>query len=316
MSDRVMIVDDSLTVRMDLAEAFSAAGFETVACANAADARRSLEERPPSLLVLDVLLPDSDGVEFLREVRQGSICPSLPVVMLSTETEVRDRIRGLKTGADEYVGKPYDAGYLVARSKELIKGARKRSADARQTVLVIDDSVTFREGLRDALLSAGYDVLAASTGEEGLRVAAQSRPSAVIVDGELPGADGPTVIRRLRLDAALRQTPCLLLTASDDKEVELRAYDAGADAFVTKSGDPSLLLARLSAVLRVRVEAPEQSPTASLSAPKRVLAVDDSPTFLGTVSDALREEGYDVVCARSGEEALELLAVQPVDCAS
>ena len=77
-------------------------------------------------------------------------------------------------------------------------------------------------------------MLLSSSGEEGLRVAASNRPDAVIVDGVLPGWDGTTVIRKIRLDAALRGTPCMLLTSAEDRDSELRALDAGADAFVRK----------------------------------------------------------------------------------
>ena len=116
MSDTVIIVDDSLTVRMDLVEAFTAAGFKTLPCASVAEARQALGCGPASIVVLDVLLPDGDGVELLREIRASPAGTATIVIMLSTEADVKDRIRGLQTGADEYVGKPYESGYVVAMS--------------------------------------------------------------------------------------------------------------------------------------------------------------------------------------------------------
>ena len=73
-----------------------------------------------SLVILDVLLPDGDGVQLLEEIRATPSTEKMAVMLLSTEAEIRDRIRGLKTGADDYVGKPYDAGYVVARARELM----------------------------------------------------------------------------------------------------------------------------------------------------------------------------------------------------
>jgi DNA-binding response OmpR family regulator len=308
----VLIVDDSLTVRMDLADAFTGAGFTPIACATAREARDQLSRHPVDVILLDVLLPDADGIEFLKELRGGDIASAIPVLLLSTEAEVKHRIRGLQTGANEYVGKPYDRSYVVAKARELVATGQPQEA-GRPRVLVIDDSQTFREALRTALDAAGYEVLTASAGEEGLQVAAVSRPAAILVDGILPGIDGATVIRRLRLDAALRRTPCLLLTASEGTGAELRALDAGADAFVRKEEEMSVILARLGSLMRASPAA-DEAQTASLLAPKRVLAVDDSLTYLEEIAAVLREEGYDVVLARSGEEALELLAVQPVDC--
>ncbi|MCI0622080.1 MAG: response regulator [Acidobacteria bacterium] len=313
MSDTVLIVDDSLTVRMDLTEAFEAAGFRPLPCATAAEARRALNGGPVGVVVLDVLLPDADGVDFLREIRASASASATAILMLSTEAEVKDRVRGLQTGADEYIGKPYDASYVVAKARELLRSRHAGEAGGRQTILIIDDSVTFREEMRQAFESTGYSILVATTGEEGLRVAADRRPSAIVVDGMLPGIDGASVIRRIRLDAVLRHTPCLLLTASEDRGAELRALDAGADAFVRKEEDVEVILARLAATLRRAVTATAEA-TGSLLGPKKILAVDDSVTYLHELASTLREEGYDVVLARSGEEALELLAVQPVDC--
>lgn len=314
MNAHVLIVDDSLTVRMDLADAFTEAGFVTSPCASVAEARAAMARVTPAVCILDVRLPDGDGVSLLQEIRNAPDGQTALVVMLSSEADVQDRIRGLQTGADEYVGKPYDTRYLVERVREFLL-RRQPAQSTGTTILVIDDSETFREALRTAFESAGHTVVTASTGEDGLRVAAMRRPDAVVVDGELPGIDGPAVIRHLRLDALLRDVPCLLLTGSDDKGAELRALDAGADTFVRKESDLDVIVARLGAVLRrTSVRQPADDAARSVLGPKKILAVDDSVTYLHELTDALKGEGYDVVLARSGEEALALLAVQSVDC--
>src|SRR5437899_1100239 len=258
---------------MDLAEAFEAAGFATTPCATAEAARAAIQRAACALIILDVLLPDASGIELLAEVKSAPATASIPVVLLSTEAEVRDRVLGLRTGADEYVGKPYDAAYVVSRARELMRRSPGRARAAAPTVLVIDDSATLRGELTAALESAGYGVVTAASGEQGLRVAAAARPAAVIVDGNLPGIDGPTVVRRLRMDLALRRTPLLLLTSSEETGDELRAFEAGADAFVRKDQDTTVILTRLAAILRA-ADAP------SAVGPKRILAVDDSVTYL------------------------------------
>lgn len=307
MTAKTLIVDDSLTVRMDLSEAFGEAGLPALLAKSGAEMREILErEQDVGLVILDVVLPDADGVALLREVRARPKPPA--TLLLSTEAEVRDRIRGLQTGADDYVGKPYDSGYVIARARTLLGVA---TPQARSTILVVDDSVTFRETLKRSLEAQDYTVATASSGEEGLKLAASLRPSAILVDSVMPGIDGATLIRRLRLDAALRGTPCVLLTASEEQGAELRALDAGADAFVRKE-DAEVILARLQAVLRST--SAERAQAASLLDPKRILAVDDSVTYLNELSNVLRAEGYEVVGARSGGEALEMLAAQPVDC--
>lgn len=305
----ILVVDDSLTVRMDLVEALEAAGFSTVQAATLDEARRRLRGEAIAVMILDVVLPDGDGIEFLAEVKNDTTAPTPFILLLSSEAEVRDRIRGMSVGADDYIGKPYDVNHVVLRSRELVS-SRSPGHDARP-ILVIDDSKTFREQLRTSLEEANYSVVVAASGEEGLRLAAGLRPQAILVDHMMPGLDGCSVIRQVRLDSALRTTPCVLLTASEGERVELRALDAGADAFVRKE-DIEVVLARLVAVLRGRTAQPAAA--AGLLSPKRILAVDDSPTFLDTLASVLQSEGYDVVLARSGDECIAMLGAQQIDC--
>ena len=311
MRETVLVVDDSLTVRMDLVDALRDTGLEAIPCASLRDARQALEKHHVSVVILDLILPDGDGLDLLREIRAMNE-RSIRVVMLSGEIEVQSRILGLTTGADEYLGKPYDSAYLIAKVRELLRKSAD-GTDDRRPLLLIDDSVTFRETLANALRQAGYSVVVASTGEEGLRVAATVHPSAIIVDGMLPGIDGTTVIRHVRLDAALRGIPCVLVTAAHELEAELRALDAGADAFVHKNEELDVILAKLNVALRT-IDVQEDAVAPSLLSPKRILAVDDSPSYRELIAEALRSDGYEVIAARSGEEALELLSVQSVDC--
>jgi PAS domain S-box-containing protein len=310
---RVLIVDDSLTVRMDLSEALAAAGFDPIPCVDLATARTALAADSFLLVILDVLLPDGDGLDLLEELKRSSRTAAIPVLLLSTEAEVKSRVRGIGAGADEYIGKPYDLGQVIARARALVQATPRTGPGPGRQVLLIDDSATFRNELRHALEDAGYKVQEAATGEEGLALAAVLRLDAVVVDGVLPGIDGVTVVRRLKSDSALRSTPCLLLTAAEGADEELRSLDAGADAYVRKSEDLGIILVRLAALLRRTFVAGDET-GASLLGPKRLLAVDDSVTYLTELGSQLRREGYDVVLAESGEEALELLAVQPVDC--
>jgi two-component system NtrC family sensor kinase len=310
MSERALVVEDSLTVRMDLLEVLEDVEFTVTATGSLHDARAALGDTGGGfrVVVLDVWLPDGDGVTFLAELRRSPATAHLPVIVLSTEAEAPARLRGLMTGADAYLGKPYDRDELGALARALAA----RTSTPAATVLLIDDSATFRAELAEGLEGAGYRVLVGASGEEGLAIAARERPDAIVVDGVLPGIDGETVIRRLRQDTVLGRTPCVLLTAAEGRLAELGALDAGADAFVQKADATGVLLAHLSALLRRAVRALPRDE--GLHGPKRILAVDDSPTFLAALEDALTTEGYEVIVADSGEQALALLAHSEFDC--
>lgn len=209
------------------------------------------------------------------------------------------------------IGKSYERADLIAQARRLLARA---APGAASRVLVIDDSLTYREALCDILREQGYRVDSAASGEEGLRCATAQRPDVLIVDGQLPGIDGATVVRKLRLNVALRDTPCILLTGAGELGAELAALNSGADGFVRKQEDPELLLARVAALLRKSADTRHGGASTVPSGPYRVLAVDDSPTYLEALSESLREEGYTVLAARSGEEALESVTLQAVDC--
>jgi len=316
----ILVVDASLAVRMDLLAALEAAGFDAVGCATLAGARDALTAHSIALAILAVRMPDGDGIELLAELRADVRYADLPILMLSSAAEVKHRIRGLRMGATDYIGKPYDTRATIDRVRQLIAVPGAPGAPSApgapgtpdRLVLVIDDSPAFRDALTDALRRAGYATATAASGPEGLRTAAARRPVGIICASSLPETDGAAVIRRIRLDPALRTTPCILLTRSDEAAAAIEALDAGADAFVRKTSDVELILARLGAVLRVAHAEPAE--VVSLLSPKRILAVDDSIDYLDGLADELRDAGYDVAHATSGEEAIALLAVQHVDC--
>src|ERR1044071_7302303 len=147
----ILIVDDSPTVRMDLAESLDGAGFHTIQCATIAEARGALRSQRVSLAILDIQLPDGDGVDLLAQIRKDFTLGELPVLMLSTEAEVRDRIRGLRSGANDFVGKPYDSYHVIARVRQLI-GA----PPVPGLVLIIDDSAEYHAALADALSKLSF----------------------------------------------------------------------------------------------------------------------------------------------------------------
>ncbi|HVH43756.1 MAG TPA: response regulator [Labilithrix sp.] len=307
---RALVVDDSLTVRMDLAEGLRAGGFDVVASSSLTEARAALEHARFDVAILDMRLGDGTGVDLLCEIRaKEAVLGHMPVMMLSSEAEVGDRVRGLSKGADEYAGKPYVLSYVVARARELAGEHRSTPPPAQPTILVIDDSLSFREAIREELESAGYRAITAETGEDGLQKAAALRPALLLVDGQLPGIDGATVIRRLRLDAALRHTPCIMITGSDVPGGEIGAFEAGVDAYLSKRTSPAEVVARVASML-ASTTAPFASVRTALGANKLLLI----GRGLSSLSAALRSESFDVAIAASPEEAVPLLKVETPSC--
>ena len=315
MSSSVLVIDDSLTVRMDLKSAFETGGYSCALAASLAEGRAALLESRFNLIVLDVQLPDGDGVEFLAELKAAPDTRSIPVILLSLEADVRARVRGLTTGADEYVGKPYEKGYLLSCAQELIRVARSdRTIDKPPSLLVIDPSDNFREWIEELVEPNGYRLAVGESGAQGLRLTAEIQPAAIVIDGQMAGIDGLTFISRIKSNALLREIPCVFFTGSDERGIEIRALEAGADAFMRKSEDSALLLSRLNALTHTREANRAADSAKSLFGNKKLLGISSEPTYLRELAAQLLIEDYEMAIANSVEEALELLVVRRADC--
>lgn len=248
----VLILDGSLTVRMDLAEAFEAAGFRTSTCASAVRARELLAGERVDVIVLDEVLPDLDGIEFLRELRADPVGAAAVILMFCTETEVEARIRPGGASADEYLAKPYDAGAVVARAEQLTRLRRPVPAvpvDVTR-VLAVDDSLTFLHAVADRLGAEGYDVLLARSGQEALEVLANETVHCILLDLMMPGLSGQETCRRIKSTPKSREVPLIMLTSLDDRQTMIEALGLGADDYVPKSGEFAVLAARIRAQVR------------------------------------------------------------------
>jgi CheY-like chemotaxis protein len=159
-------------------------------------------------------------------------------------------------------------------------------------VLVIDDDASARDLIARFLRREGFGVIEATGGEEGLRLAREHRPAVITLDVVMPGMDGWTVLSRLQGDPELADTPVILLTMTDDRNL---GYALGASEFLTKPIDWQ----RLGSLLR-RYAGDEASPTA--------LVVDDDPNARDMLRRGLEKAGWSVLEAENGRAALTRLA--------
>jgi two-component system phosphate regulon response regulator OmpR len=121
MTARLLLIDDDQRLTSMLGDYLSAAGFAVQAAGSLAQGRALLAESSFDLLVLDLMLPDGDGLDFCRELRGEARTRRLPVLMLSARGEPTDRILGLELGADDYLAKPFEPRELQARVKALLR---------------------------------------------------------------------------------------------------------------------------------------------------------------------------------------------------
>jgi len=135
MSDQphILVVDDDRRIRDLTARFLSEQGFNVVTANDAADARDKMKSLAFDLLVLDIMMPGENGLEFTAHLRTES---EVPILLLTARTETEDRIAGLQTGADDYLTKPFEPKELVLRIQSILKRARpvERAATQRRII--------------------------------------------------------------------------------------------------------------------------------------------------------------------------------------
>lgn len=119
----LLLIDDDARLTEMVGDYLRTAGYDVTIAASLGQGRQALRERLPDALVLDLMLPDGDGLAFTRELRSDARSRRLPLLMLTARGEPSDRIVGLELGADDYLGKPFEPRELLARVKALLRRA-------------------------------------------------------------------------------------------------------------------------------------------------------------------------------------------------
>jgi two-component system KDP operon response regulator KdpE len=135
MSDgrRVLVCDDEPQILRALRVILGDAGFEVITAASAGQALDSTAVQPPDAAIIDLVLPDGDGVDVTRSIREWS---EMPILVLSAVGEEVEKIRALNAGADDYVTKPFGPGELVARLNAVL---RRAGVDRDEPTIVVDE---------------------------------------------------------------------------------------------------------------------------------------------------------------------------------
>lgn len=149
MKPFIVIAEDETSVSELLRYNLEAEGYETAIANDGDEAMLLLDERIPDLMLLDWMLPKISGIEICRRVRTRQETANLPIIMLTARTEEADRIRGLETGADDYVTKPFSTNELMARVKAVLRRIRPALMDDKIRVGDIQIDRTTHRVMRD-----------------------------------------------------------------------------------------------------------------------------------------------------------------------
>lgn len=135
MGTTILIVDDDKDIRNLISVYLENEGIDTQKAEDAAEALKLLEQKEFDLIILDIMMPNMDGIEACMKIREER---NLPIIMLSAKSEDMDKIQGLASGADDYLTKPFNPLELIARVKSQLRRYKKYNTDTISTANVIE----------------------------------------------------------------------------------------------------------------------------------------------------------------------------------
>lgn len=161
---RILVVEDDAAVRLSLRVAFERQGFQVTEASTGAEGLDRAVRSPVDVVILDLMLPDIDGIEVFRRLRRNT--DNLPVVMLTARGDEVDRIVGLELGADDYVTKPFSPRELIARVRAVLRRTARSGPDAGEAwrfgdlVIRPQERAVSVSGRTAALTRTEFDLLA------------------------------------------------------------------------------------------------------------------------------------------------------------
>ncbi|HVY49862.1 MAG TPA: response regulator, partial [Minicystis sp.] len=261
----ILVVEDNPLTRKLVRAALAREPWTVVEAATGAEARAALAERRVDVVLQDMILPDCDGFDLVRELRALPNASGAPILAFSGLLSSEEQARASAAGFDGFVAKPVEPSqlrYVIRGHLPAPPSARRAFGDGKRLVLADDDALQLKLG-RYRLARLGFDVEAVSDGEEVIAAARRARPDAIVTDALMPRLDGFGVCVAVRQDPALADVPIVLVTSSyvEDADKEL-ARRAGANAFVVRTAELGGVIAALEGIFAgERAELPRASVT-------------------------------------------------------
>jgi CheY-like chemotaxis protein len=206
----VLVVEDDDSAAELLRLQLEDTGFRVVRTPSAEAALELAALEIPDLLTLDIHLPGMDGWEFLERFKQQERFAGVPVVIVSI---VADKSRGLSLGASQVLQKPISREEFSRALAAIGFSVGPPTDEAQRTVLVVDDDPKAVQLLGAYLTPAGYRVLSAFGGQEGIDVARQQHPDLIVLDLMMPEVNGFDVVDALKGDVTTATIPIVIVTA-------------------------------------------------------------------------------------------------------
>lgn len=274
MSARILVVDDIMPNVKLLEVKLTNEYYDVITASNGREALKKIENDSPDIVLLDVMMPEMDGFEVCRRVKENPETAHIPIIMVTALTDTADRVRGLEAGADDFLCKPVNDTALFARVRSLIRlkmtvdewRARENTANAlgvmnEETsvmtqdvsgahILVVEDQSFEATKIEESLLADQHNVYTVDGGLQAMERAAVSTLDLIVISLDLEGEDGLRLCSHLKSNEHTRSVPILMVGNDGALEKVARGLEIGAHDYIMRPLDRNELLARIRTQIR------------------------------------------------------------------
>jgi two-component system cell cycle response regulator len=289
---KVLVVDDEEMIINFFLAALGEEGYQLEVAHNGREAIDKAKAFLPDVILLDVVMPELNGYQVAEYLKRDPGTSGTPIILVTGMGSIEDKVKGLESGADDFLTKPFNLQELLARVHSLIK--LKQAQDQlkalgkqgvshpqiralkshKHLVLVVEDDRRITDICRTLLNTGGYETEVAHDAGQALEYIAETVPDLILLDLMLPDMGGLELLKEIRGMPALSEVPVIIITALSDLKTKIKGLYLGADDYLVKPLNSLELLARVRANIRKYVAHQELKYT-----------LDD--TFLQSITDPL-----------------------------
>jgi CheY-like chemotaxis protein/signal transduction histidine kinase len=303
--NRVLVVEDDYATSKLLSNYLNKWGYEPVIVNSADQALKAIEKEIFLAVLMDIILPDANGFELLKQIREHKNSKNTPVIVCSVEAEQQ---KAFLMGAVEYFVKPIKYKFLV----EVLTSYRLKKDS---NILVVDDDVPTLSLIKEAIIQAGYNAVAESHSAKVYSMIEDMHLDLAIIDLDMPELNGYDLIKQIKSDPKFSKLPIIIYTGKENYKEDLKKIDGLFSELLQKS---SSNIEDLSETINQMINRyDEPTPPEIVAAQKdgvKILLVEDYKHSQIIVTRLLKKNNFDyIVVVENGAEAVDQVKKQKFD---
>lgn len=336
MAPVILIIEDNEMNMKLLKSIINKAQCQVIEAVDAESGILLTKIHEPDLILMDIQLPDMDGLQATRVIKQDPDLNHIPIVALTSHAMIGDDNKAKAAGCDGYITKPINTRtfmneiFCFIRSKdEQDIEPKKQEIDYKPRILVVDDEPNNVKLISAMLFKEHFDIITAYDGKAALDIVNSRIIDLILMDIMMPEIDGYQVTQLVKQNPQTKDIPIILVTALQSEHDKKLGFDAGADEFLTKPINKIEIIARIRSMLRlkqyreqmvVRIQSEGQKNISSLNEKsfrnknaQSVLLVEDNDKDSKLIQRLIINEPYQLMRVKSGEEAISLAMNEKID---